>query len=147
MPPRVPRGFTNPTQLRRHGDFLHGVYSARNPHRAARAGCYAQVRALLSAVCSVIFSEIPPDEATRARVQRHARVRAFLEKFTKPIARRLLASRDLSAYFDFLRRLSTTLQPILSNLFRCDTAESSPVSARAEPPPPREEEEKATPRA
>ena len=128
------RGFTNTAQLRRHEDFLREVWRARNPARTARRGTLSQLRGLLNALCSVIFAEIPPDANTREHVIRHPRIRRFLEKFTPPIARRLLASREPRAYLDFLKRLSTALRPILSNLFspcRARVADSPPTA----PPP------------
>ena len=135
MADRAPRrGFINAAQLQRHANFLRAVCFARDPRRAARRGTLSQLRVLLKALCSIIFAEIPPNAETREHVIRHPRVRRFLEKLTPKIARRLLAGRDINAYFDFLKRLSTSLCPLLRNLFepcRLGAVESSPSTDNA----------------
>ena len=144
-PPR--RGFTTETQLRRHQSFIENVFKARRPKLAARRGRYQQVRALLGAVCSVLFADIPPDEETRARVQRSPCRRA-LKELTRETVYQLLATRDLEKYFHFLDTISSLIKPLLSNIFTScvsggeaiSSSSSSEILALPPAPPPADEE-------
>ena len=112
----APRSFTTARQLQRHQGFLEAVCRSRRPLETARRGSYSQVRALLGALCSVIFSDIPADEVTRLRVAR-SRAGRRLKDLPREALRRLLATRDLEKYFCFLEGIGGVLKDILSNVF------------------------------
>ena len=148
------RAFTTETQLRRHRDFIESVYQARQPQVVDRRGRLSQVRALIGAVCSVIFSDIPPNEETRARVLRSRR-RRKLQELKRSTVYQLLATRDLQKYLEFVEEYASLIKPFLSNLFTSctggGTEESRQTADEPSPTPPTtavepngEEEERET---